>query len=197
MTSEHTKKYFYAVKEYPDDIIITFDDDFIYRDFIVATLYKSYIAHPDCVSAMRVHKMVFTQDGSPIPYNSWESECRNAEGIESHLWFATGVGGVLYPPHCLSGEVFNLEALRKLSFMNDDVWLKFMEVMKGTKVVPAYETGKVQGRQIYGSQDFALWKTNVTGGENDVQIQAVLEHYSGWRDEKGRTLLEVIREDQA
>lgn len=77
--------------------------------------------------------------------------------------------------------------------MNDDIWLKFMEVMNGTKVVPAVDKRMIVGDMIFNSQVTALWKSNVTGGGNDTQIKAVLDEYNA-RPE-GKTLLEIIRED--
>lgn len=188
----HTK-YFYAMMEYPDDIIITFDDDFIYNNDIIATLYASYIKHPGCVSAMRVHKIKFLQDGEIAPYRNWDIEHQNAQGHESHQYLATGVGSVLYPPHLLHEEVFNTEALKKLCLMNDDVWLYFMELLNGTKVAPASDEGRVPGYQIYGSQDTALWKSNLAEDGNDPQIKAMLDAYNTWPE--GKTLLEIMREE--
>ena len=49
----HTK-YFYAMKEYPEDLIITFDDDVIYHGYIIESLYKSYLLHPKCVCALSI-----------------------------------------------------------------------------------------------------------------------------------------------
>ena len=186
------KKYFYAVKEYPEDIIITFDDDIIYDDNLIETLYSSYVRHPECVSAMRVHRINFDADGSIASYSDWDMESGQKD-YESHQYLATGVGGVLYPPHSLHEEVFNVEALKKLCLMNDDIWLKFMEVMNGTKVVPAVDKRMIVGDMIFNSQVTALWKSNVTGGGNDTQIKAVLDEYNA-RPE-GKTLLEIIRED--
>lgn len=187
----HTK-YFHAMKEYPDDIIITFDDDFIYKSNIIETLYNSYTKHPGCVSAMRVHRIKFEDDGNISPYMSWEMESSGAKGHESYQYLATGVGGVLYPPHCLPAEAFNTEALKRLCLLADDIWLKFMELLNGTKVVPASDKGRVHGREAFGSQDLALWKSNNGGGENDVQIRAVLEEYGTLPD--GRRMLDILKE---
>ena len=190
----HTK-YFHAVREYPEDIVITFDDDIVYQPHIIETLYKSYLEHPECVSAMRTHKITFLPDGNIAPYASWKWEYSGAKGQESHIWLATGVGGVLYPPKCLPAETFNTEAVKKLCLRADDVWLKFMELMNGTKVVPASDNGRLQGFGVPVSQKLALFVDNVSNGGNDTQVSAVLEAYSDWRDPDGKTLLELIRDN--
>lgn len=43
------------MQEYPDDIVITVDDDLVYPSDMIFNLYQSYLAFPDCVSGMRVH----------------------------------------------------------------------------------------------------------------------------------------------
>ena len=188
----HTK-YFYALQEYPEDLILTFDDDIIYRDFIIETLYKSYLEHPDCVSAMRVTVMNLMPDGS-FSFPLWYREPDNSKGQESHSFFATGVAGALYPPHSFSDEVFNVKAMMKLCPRADDTWLKIMEVMHGVKVASAFTPNATQGWEIIGSQKFALWKKNVIDRADVAQLNAAFEAYSDWRDPEGRTLFEVIRE---
>ena len=69
-----------------------------------------------------------------------------------------------------------------------------MEILNGTKVVAAWEKMIIPGWIIFNSQTFALWDKNGEGGENDRQLQLLLDAYSSWRDPNGRTILEVIRE---
>ena len=189
----HTK-YFYAFKEYPEDIVITFDDDIVYRPHIIGQLYESYLKHPECVSAIRVNKLTVTPCGDLPPYSCCTPQYKNHAGHKSHLYFATGVGGVLYPPHSVHPDVFNVEAIMLLSPKADDVWLKFMEVINGTRVAAASNESNVQGWVVFGSQEYALSKSNVFGMKNDVQFRAVIDAYADWRDSKGRTIQDVIRE---
>ena len=191
----HTK-YFYAVKEYPDDIVITFDDDHIYDRHIIETLYRSYKKHPECVSAMLCVKYSFSEDNSECYADLWETAW-NTAGEPSFQYQAEGVGGVLYPPHSIHEEVFNLEAIKRLSPKADDIWLKFMEVINGTKVVPARFIPKFYGKIIMGwcipsSQATALVATN-RNGANDKQMRAVTEAYNNWFND-GRTLLSIMNE---
>lgn len=190
----HTK-YFYAFKEYPEDIVITFDDDWIYESDVIEKLYKSYLINPDCVSSMRFHKMTFLPDGNEDNHNNWQIAYKKAPlGTKSHGFFATGVGAVLYPPHSVHDEAFNIEAMQKLCPKADDVWLKIMEVMNDTKVASASDEGRFPGWIVSGSQYEGLYKTNIIGGQNDVQRKAVLAVYKIC-PENGKTLLEMMRED--
>ena len=194
----HTK-YFYAFKEYPEDLVITFDDDWIYDSDVIECLYDSYQRKPDCVHAMRVEEIKFMPDGTMAPCNTFNYN-GGIIGHASHRYMASGVSGVLYPPHSVNDEVFNLEAMKKLSFRNDDIWLRIMGILNDTKTVLVSHRNVpgsgVPGFMIYGSQEVALWRSNVTGGENDVQMKAVLGAYNTWPlASTGKTLIEMMRED--
>ena len=112
--------------------------------------------------------------------------------------FRVTICGVLYPPHCLHKEAFNIEKLLELAPKQDDIWLFIMEVLNGTKSVSACEDPNdalILENMIY-AQSTALCKDNCNpGGGNDYHMKAVLDAYSDWRDPEGRTLLEVIRDD--
>ena len=172
------KKLIPTLKSNPEAIIITIDDDVLYDFDIVERLFNSYLKHPHKVNALRTHAITFDSQNRPLKYNHWKWNCGTADN-EFHL-FATGVGGVLYPPHCLSEEVFNQKIFRSICPMADDVWFHAMAVKHGTGIV------KVPSRSHCGEdyvlnedvQDMGLWQIN-TGGmaQNDVQIKAVYEKY--------------------
>ena len=134
----HTK-YFYAMQEHPNDIIITFDDDILYNKNVIKMLYESYLKFPNEVSAIRVHKITFNQD-KINKYKNWIMEYKGKDTlIPSHYLCATGVGGVLYPPHIMPKETFNKENIKNLSLSADDLWLKVMQIKYKIKVVKALE----------------------------------------------------------
>lgn len=169
----HTK-YFYAMQEFPDALIVTVDDDIYYRPDLIKVLYRAHEQHPDCVVCTRAHKMLF-ENGVLLPYNSWdyETKCVNQE---SHLLMATGVGGVLYDPKLFHKELFDEKAIEELTLKQDDVWLKFMEILSGIKVfaVPASKTKYLVG--IWGSEKTTLNSQNVGQNKNDVYISNVMNH---------------------
>ena len=76
----HTK-YFYAMKEYPNDIIVTFDDDILYNKNVLKNLYESYLKNPNCVSSMRIHKITVDNDGKINKYNNWKWEYAENDAI--------------------------------------------------------------------------------------------------------------------
>ena len=128
------KKYYYTMKNYPNSIIITVDDDIIYDKNLVSDLYASYVKYPAAVSARRVHKIVKDKNNNLLPYTKWLYEYKK-ETIPSFNLFTTGVGGVLYPPGILPPETFDVEKIKELCLDADDVWLKFMELKNKIPVV--------------------------------------------------------------
>lgn len=94
------KKYVYAMQEYPDDLVITVDDDMLYEPQLVARLLASYARYPNAVSARRVHRMAKKTDGTIAAYNDWEYECKTIVKPQMDLFPTTG-SGVLFPAHCM------------------------------------------------------------------------------------------------
>lgn len=167
------KKYFYTMQKYPDDIIITVDDDVVYQQDLVETLLNSFFRHPYAVSAMRAHCITFDGQGNINPYALWERGVRLA-GYPSHALLAVGVGGVLYPPHCFGSELFNREFIVENCLNADDLWLKANEIISNVPVVLAAASAEV--KNIKGSQTEALYKSNDLGDCNDRQFENIMNH---------------------
>ena len=171
------KKYFFAMQEYPDDAVITVDDDVIYDKDFVQDLYNCYKKFPGCVASRRVHRMIQDTLGNIKSYNDWQWECRDI--LEpSHQLFTTGCGGVLYPPHILPPEAFDAAAIKAHCLNTDDVWLKFMELKAGARVV--FTNSKVMHPlTVRKTQASALMHTNTAAeNRNDLNIKA-MESFTG------------------
>ena len=168
-----------ALKRFPNDAIITIDDDMLYDYDLLERLIAAYLEAPQYVHSCRVHRIVLDDKGYPIPYSSWEQGF-SEQGADT-LNFATGVGGVLYPPHCLDEEVFNEEVFLDICKYADDVWFYAMALKKGTLVNKVY-TRDSKGDDFVinmGVQDIGLLHFNTQGEMlNDSQIKAVFAKYS-------------------
>ena len=168
------KKYFYTMKENPDAIVVITDDDMIYDGQMLSYLYKSYMKYPDCISANRVHVMGFDEQKNIMSYMKWPQEVSQLLLKPSMALIAVGVGGVLYPPYCLHEEVLDIKQLEKICPTTDDLWLKMMSVLKGTRTVCAYPNSTLN--LIKETQKEALYKINRAGGENDRQLGLLLDY---------------------
>ena len=169
------KKFIYAIQQYPEDIIITADDDIIYPEDYIQVLMDSYRKYPNYISARRVHYITRKSNGNLFPYNNWINNFSLLRK-PSHRLLATGGAGVLYPPHSLPQQAFNAELIKKYCLKADDIWLKFMELLNGTKVVWA-PSKCIEPPSIRESQEVALSCTNTKQNQNDIYINNMLKLY--------------------
>lgn len=170
------KKYFYAFQEYPDDLVVTVDDDVIYSPTTLDTLYKSYLLYPEAVSTMRGHLILVSEENEMLPYNKWIQETDLCAHKPSMQLFATGVAGILYSPNLFRREFFDKDAIMLCCPLADDLWLKAMQLASDVPVVVAGPRDVLQ--YIPGTQETALCNVNVKQGQNDVQLRQIIQ----WMD---------------
>lgn len=172
------KKYFYALQEYTNDLVVTVDDDLLYPRDMLECLYRSYLQYPEAVSTVRAHLIMVSEQNEIMPYSTWIQETDSCIYQPSMQLLATGGAGCLYPPNLLRRELFDAQAIRENCLWADDLWLKVMELMSDVPVVLArpYE----QLHYLPDSQEEALHRLNVGQNHNDVQLANV----SRWLDEK-------------
>ena len=164
------KKYIWALREFSDSCVITVDDDVMYPSDTVESLMSAHAEHPEAVVGRRVHRMLLSA-GKLAPYIEWEHEWSENGCPRSDL-FATGVGGILYPPHCFGEGAFDLSSIQETGLGNDDIWLKANEVIYGRSVAWA-PCGRVLPYKIVEDLDNGLYHGNVQGGGNDRHILAI------------------------
>lgn len=167
------KKYFYVFQEFPDDLVVTVDDDVIYSEKMLEGLVKNYVKKPNRVYCYRSHRIQFKRNGTIMPYARWLGyDERNLKSVcESKLNFFTGAGGVLYPAHLMPKELFDADLITQCCWKADDVWLN-MHMLKHN--IPICNVNGNCGNilVIRRSQKEALWRTNKKKG-NDEYIAAV------------------------
>jgi lipopolysaccharide biosynthesis glycosyltransferase len=167
------KKLIPALKAYPDSVIVTVDDDIVYKPTWLEQMIASYIQYPDSVHCCRAHKILL--DGEKFTsYRRWPRNIKNP--TPSYQSFFTGCGGVLYPPSSLHSDVMNEAEFTALCGSGDDIWFWSMAVLNGTKI------RVVQDKDFAleftpESQEVALWRSNDVGGENDAMIGRMLSKY--------------------
>ncbi len=173
------KKLIYTLQQNPEACIITIDDDVIYDFDIVERLIASHINHPNIICACRVHRVTLDSNGHPKSYLKWDDRVTSSD--ISPLNFSTGIGGVLYPPHCFSSEVFNSDIFLKLCPLADDIWFYAMALIKNTPILKI-KTRIPDGHptELPTSRVDALLSSNTNPEDclNDKQLKAVFEHYN-------------------
>jgi hypothetical protein len=164
-----------TLKKYPDQVIITVDDDIVYPFDLVENLWMEYKRESNVVLCCRAHNMVFDKKNILLPYNQWQYEYQGQE--TSMLIFPTGVGGVLYPPHCFHEDITREDLFMKLCPYADDVWFKAMTLLME---IPCKKIRCREYVPIDGNQDIGLWMYNVSQGKNDIQIKQTFDYYNLW-----------------
>ncbi len=172
------KKLIPSLKEYPNDVIITIDDDVIYNIDLLEKMIRSYQNDPQYIYFNRGHLITFNKNGSIAPYKYWKWQTN--ETRPSHLYMPTGVGGVLYPPGSFNEEVFNEEIFMTLCRSGDDIWFKAMSYLNN-KQAKRIKTKSNLGEDYIENvkmQDIALAQINNGKNQNDEQLKYVFAHYN-------------------
>lgn len=167
-----------SLKRFPDDAIITIDDDVLYPITAIESLINSYIENQDYIYFNRAHRIKLDKNGVK-PYKRWELRIGNNDA--SVLNFPTGVGGVLYPPHIFTDEVFNEDVFMQDCKFADDVWFYAMTIYnnKRSRRSKAYMIDSNGGfLENDTAQEITLRSLNVAGGMNDKQFKAIFSRYN-------------------
>ena len=168
------KKYYYVMRDYPDAVVATADDDLIYPPDWLSSMYLSYLEFPDCISARRALRIEWDEDGNPTPYVSWLGVVQSK--VPSHRFVATTGAGALFPPGCLGTEVLNHEVFMSKARTADDLWIKIMAVLGDVKVVWA-GNDMILPTTINPHQGEGLANENVKNGKNDIIFRELCGFY--------------------
>ncbi len=169
------KKYFYTMEKAPDDYVVTIDDDVIYPENHLEQLWETHLKFPNAVCCQYAHKIAYEENGQIAAYEKWTNSWKEYEKPTFQI-MPVGCGGVLYPPHVLSDELFNKEAIKELCPVMDDLWLKSMAVLKGTKAVLC-SRGSLIYFDIIGTRKSGLQHSNAGEKKNDVAMKAIVRAY--------------------
>ena len=153
------KKLIPALRAYPEDIIVTADDDVYWPSEHLSKLVHGLQERPDEIQCHRITRIHY-EDGL------FDATIRSQEmyGSSKYCNKLVGAGGVVYPPHCLDEEVFNEKAYLELAPTSDDIWFWAMALKRGTRI-HWLEDPDVDLLYVEGTQEKTpcLCKTNDTG----------------------------------
>lgn len=168
------KKLIPSLEKYPNDIIVTTDDDVYYPPTWLERLYNSYLEDPSCIHFNRGHEITFSSNGKLNKYEEWNMSLKGPIKKSAKLLF-TGVGGVLYPPHSLHIDVHNKSKFLRLAPSADDFWFWAMAILAGTKCTLINNNQK-DFDPVFIVNNKSLWATN-SDGANDKVINLLLNEY--------------------
>ncbi len=171
------KKLIYTLKEYPDDVIITVDDDCIYPPDMIERLVGAHQRYPDTICCNLARRMTLGNNNRFLKYNEWKYLV-NAN-VPSFNVLPIGVGGILYFPGCFDVEVFNEKVFNELCAYADDIWFKMMTVKKNVKscVIISYQDFMNNFISLDSAFIHSLGQLNVISKKNDEQLQQLIEYF--------------------
>ncbi len=179
LTCSH-RKLIHSLELFGDELIVTCDDDLIYRKNWLKLLYKEHLKYPDDVIANQTRYIRVDSEGEVLPYKQWTYPDKGI--LNPKAIIPIGAGGVLYPPKSLAKETTNEHLFLKLTPKADDLWFKAMSTKHGTTSREASIKADYP-IPIIGSQKESLKKTNIDKDKNRIQWIAVSEYFNITLDE--------------
>lgn len=124
-----------ALADFPNDIIITVDDDVDYHPDMIGSLITHHHKYPNAIFAHRAKRIEPNK-----PYKKWKKyrwyHFLFKKFYHSPLNIPTGVGGVLYPPNSLKKEFIDAELFTQIAPTTDDIWFWAAATANGTEIMP-------------------------------------------------------------
>ena len=171
------KKIVPALKEFPDDIIVTADDDIYYQNDWLESLYSAYLKNSKNIYVKRAVRMI-PVDGK-LKADTKEIQEVLDEMPPSFCNQLMGGSGCLFPPHSLHSDIFNEEKFLSLIPTHDDIYIWSMSILQGTKiqVIDGY---KAKMETIDKTSLTALSKSNGRNGFGltpDEAFEKIVDNY--------------------
>ncbi len=170
------KKLIPALRQYPNKVIITIDDDIYYSKHLIENLYISHLQNKGAVCANAVRGIPLAENRLPMPYKCW-----NKNPTQSEILFAVGYGGILYPPNSMNLEYLQEENYMEICPTADDIWFFASRTKNNTPLVHAKSLKITYYPVNYLYERFhkqgGLTEQNVFEGKNDTQLLFALDYF--------------------
>ena len=166
-----------ALNDFPDDVIITIDDDIWYNKNMLGDLLRLHNQIPDAIIAHRAKRIKIN-----APYRKWKKYRWYSfvtKRIHSNFKnIQTGVGGVLYPPRALKKEMIDPELFIAIAPTTDDIWFWAAAVANGTKIIPV-PFGYNKPKGLNKPKELSLKTVNFKSKTdlNRTSLEIILEKY--------------------
>ncbi len=167
------KKLIHSLKAFPEFIIVTSDDDCIYRQGWLKALYETHLKYPEYIIAHRIRCIKKDENNNYLPYKKWL--CDPADDPKSMM--AIGAEGVLYPPDIFPEIIFDEKLFLELAPKADDLWFKAVALSNNIMYKQAENSPK-ETIPIIGTQKISLKKENINKDKNRTQWIALADYFN-------------------
>ena len=167
------KKYFYTLQEFPNDIMITIDDDIFYPSKMIEELIAVHGKFPNAVIARYGYK-IKVENENISPYKFWEISFKKNEP-DFEIFFGSG-GGTLFPPESLPPEALNKDTFMNICLYADDIWLNTMIRLNNKKIFRLNEN-QSSFLPVINHKNVSLSSKNLYENLNDLQLLEVRKYF--------------------
>lgn len=172
------KKLIPVLEKYPDDIIVTADDDIFYRPDWLKILYDEHLKNPDCLVAHYGYRIRINNLGKIYPRQNWYWLFTPIRSSPAMLANPSGTGGgLLLKKSFFHNDVLNREIFLQVAPIDDELWFWAMAVLNGTKTkFPFGAMNRVISVDLDEQQSGrTLWSQNKI--KKDFWLSKIIEHY--------------------
>lgn len=170
------KKLIPALDLCPNDILVTVDDDLVYKRDFLKGLYEAHLETPAYILCTLAHCPKF-EGRRFLPYKEWG---QNVTEMGNKPIFPLGGAGTLYPPNSLYRDVAKKDLFLTLAPQADDIWFWAMAIMAGTRhrlIGFGYSFYQIDLLYQKMHENSSLMASNLHRDFNDVQIKNIMRHY--------------------
>ncbi len=173
LTSSH-RKLIHSLAQYPNETIITCDDDLIYGKDLIEKLYSEHLKYPKDIIGNETTQIKLDKNNNYLPFSAWK---KKSVKYKINRLLPIGAWGILYPKNSMPKEIFDVDLFLKLTPEADDLWFKGMALINN--VISRESNNKPKKPiPIIGTQKVALKKENVKGKKNEIQWNALSKHFN-------------------
>jgi hypothetical protein len=169
-----------ALMDFPEDVLITADDDIYYPKNWFKRLKGAYLNDPSKIHCHRTREISFDSNHNLKPYKEWPitDTIKNGDFV-----FPNGVGGIIYPPHSLDPLCIDVRLFQALTPKADDIWFWAMANLRGTKF-SIIKKGYSRYLKCVDWEDNAIGLNlyNVENDGNMPQLNAVINQFPILKD---------------
>lgn len=164
------KKYYYVLKDYPNDHLFTFDDDLIYPSNTISSVLLAAESAPNCIVGRYSNQIMFDDKGNVCFMRN-----KRKDIAYKALWstFIGSGGGTLYPAGFLPEITKDKDTFMTICKTADDVWLNTMCRFSGHKVMAIMNRCPLL--EILNKNNTTL--TSINLGEENYRQQIAVRNY--------------------
>ena len=167
------KKLVPALMQFPNDIIVTADDDILYPSNWLELLHDSYLKYPKTIHCHKASYFLFDKNFNFPPNRNASFDLDKLLPFNAYF---VGCSGVLYPPHCLYADVTKKEIFMQIASENDDVWFWAMATLKRTRIVKI-KNAITDNPEVEGTDEHSLFATMNSKGHGENQLEQIMKRY--------------------